>query len=271
MFGRAVAPDLASRSGSDVTIRSREIKTWGLPESHLAEILAARFSELESSDNTTLAFLAGEGVVRVRVTVKAASEAEADMLLDSEERTIRDLVGDAVFGTGSDTLESVCIGLLSDAGLSLAAAESMTGGLVGAWLTRVPGSSAVFLGSAVTYGTEAKTRVLGVPAEVLDEHGPVSEAVAAAMARGARALYESDVAVAVTGSAGPSIQGSELGETCLAVDIEGDVEVVRVQFPGDRERVRIFATATLLDLLRRRLQARGLREAATPRAGGAHE
>lgn len=267
MFERAVEPDLVRRAGRAVTIRSREIKTWGLPESRLAEILSARFSALESSGNTTLAFLAGEGVVRVRVTVKAHDEAEADSLLDAEEALIRDLVGDAVFGSGTETMESVCIGLLDAAGLSLAAAESMTGGLVGAWLTRVPGSSAVFRGSAVTYTAEAKTRVLGVPAEMLEENGPVSEPVAAAMAAGARELYGSNVAVAVTGSAGPSTQGSELGEVYLAVDIEDDVQVVRVHLPGDRERVRIFATATLLDLLRRRLQARSAHRATVgPRA-----
>ncbi|MCC7075815.1 MAG: competence/damage-inducible protein A [Acidimicrobiia bacterium] len=267
MFERAVAPDIVRRMGRSVTIRSREMKTWGMSESRLAEILAPRFEALDSSDSTTLAFLAGDGVVRVRVTVRAASVTEATVALDSEETHLRSLLGDTVFGTDADTIESVCVDLLRRAGLSLAAAESMTGGMVGAWITRVPGSSDVFRGSAVTYATEAKTRVLGVPEDVLDRHGPVSEHVATAMAAGARNLFGADVAVAVTGSAGPVAQGGEVGETCLAVDVEGDVSVVTVRFPGDRERVRTFAVATLLDLLRRRLEARAADAGTGPPSG----
>lgn len=253
MFTRAVAPDLRRLAGHDGVIRSRLLKTWGAAESSLAEMLHDRFRALEDSTTTTLAFLAGEGVVRVRITVRAADDDAATALLDAEEERCRDVLGDLVFGVDDDTLESVCVRILAERGLTLAAAESMTGGMVGTWLTRVAGASAVFRGSAVTYATATKTALLGVDPALLDAHGPVSEPVAAAMAAGARARFDADVAVAVTGSAGPDVQGSARGETYLAVDVGGDVRVTRVLLPGDRERVRMFATATLLDLLRRRL------------------
>lgn len=260
MFERAVAPDLISRMRSSDTIRSRDVNTWGMSESRIADVLAGRIADLATSDVMTIAFRAGIGAVRVRVTVKAQDNELASSLLDAEEVRIRELLGDAVFGTDSDTLESVCVDLLRDAGLKLAAAESMTGGMVGAWITRVPGASDVFLGSAVTYAAEAKSTLLCVPEDILGRDGPVSDSVAAAMATGARRCFGADVGIAVTGLAGPASKGAELqdvevGCVFLAVDVRGDMSVVQLSFPGDRERVRSFAVATLLDLLRRRLQA----------------
>ncbi len=263
MVRRAVLPDVVARMGEAATIRSRVLKCWGTSESRLAEMLAPRFDALAAPGGlpgdagVTLAFLAGLGVVRVRLTVKAASEAAATRALDAEEDACRAILGEVVFGVDDDTLEGVCIGALARRGWTLAAAESMTGGMVGEWLTRVPGASGVFAGSAVTYAVEAKRSLLGVPEGVLAEHGPVSETVASAMATGARRVFGTDVGVSVTGSAGPDAQGSAVGQSYLGIDVGGDVQVVGVRFPGERERVRTFATATLLDLLRRRLAAVG--------------
>jgi len=261
MFDRAIVTDLLTRMGDASTIRSRVLKCWGVSESRLGEMLAERFEYLEATGAATIAFLAGEGVVRVRITAKGSDEASVDALLSSEQRVIGDILGDVVFGTDDDTLESVVLDLLRARGLTVATAESMTGGLVGAWLTRVPGASDVFRGGAVTYATDSKTSVLGVPAELVEAHGPVSEEVAAAMAGEARRLFDADVGLSVTGSAGPDVQGSARGEAYLGIDVCGDVTVAAVRFPGDRERVRTYATATLLDLLRRRLDGSG-------RAGG---
>lgn len=257
MWERAVAPDLLRRMGVAATIRSRVLKCWGVSESRLAELLAERFTALDTSPTTTIAFLAGEGVVRVRITVKGPDEATVESMLAREERIIRDILGETVFGADSDTMESVALDLVRARGWRIATAESMTGGMVGEWLTRVPGASDVYAGGAVTYATESKTAVLGVPAETIEHHGVVSEAVAAAMAAGARRVFGAEAGLAVTGSAGPSAAGSAVGEACLAVDLDGDVSVARVRFPGDRDRVRTFATATLVDLLRRRLTGGG--------------
>ena len=230
------------------------LKCWGVSESRLGEMLAPVFDSLEGSGSTTLAFLAGEGVVRVRLTVRAAGEVEAEALLDIEEERCREVLGDVVFGVDDDTLASVCVRLLADDDLTVACAESMTGGQVALWLTEVPGSSDVFKGSAVTYATDSKVGVLGVPADLVAEHGPVSEAVAREMALRVCDLYGSDVGLSVTGSAGPEPQGgSAVGETYLGVAVYDEVDVVHVRFPGDRERVRMFRATTLLDLLRRRL------------------
>ncbi|MBX7159633.1 MAG: competence/damage-inducible protein A [Acidimicrobiia bacterium] len=253
MWERSVVADLLERMGETATIRSRVLKCWGVSESRLADLLAERFDALDASGTATIAFLAGEGVVRVRITAKGSDEAAVEDLLTSEERVIRDILGEAVFGAGSDTMESVVVDLLRERGQRLATAESMTGGTVGEWITRVPGASDVYAGGAVTYTPASKTDVLGVPAETIEHHGVVSEEVAIAMAAGARRVFGAEVALSVTGSAGPGAQGSSVGEACLGVDVDGDVTVARVRFPGDRERVRSFATATLLDLLRRRL------------------
>ena len=253
MWERGVVPDLLVRMGETATIRSHVLKCWGVSESRIADMLAERFAALDASGTATIAFLAGEGVVRVRITAKGPDETAVEDLLTREERIIRDILGETVFGEGDDTMESVVVDLLRGRGWHLATAESMTGGTVGEWITRVPGSSDVYNGGAVTYAIGSKTAVLGVPAEVIEHHGVVSEEVAVAMAAGARRVFDAEVGLSVTGSAGPGAQASEVGEACLAVDVDGDVSVARVRFPGDRARVRSFATATLLDLLRRRL------------------
>lgn len=253
MFDRGVVPDLLARMGETATIRSRMLKCWGVSESRLAELLAARFETLGATGTATIAFLAGEGVVRVRITVKGTDDDAIADLLAGEERIIRDILGTVVFGVDDDTMESVVIDALREQAMTLATAESMTGGLLGSWLTRVPGASDVYRGGAVTYTTEAKVAVLGVPSETIERYGVVSEETATAMAAGARKVFDADVGLAITGSAGPTAAGSAVGEVCLAVDLAGDATVARVRFPGDRERVRGFAAATLLDLLRRRL------------------
>ncbi len=163
--------------------------------------------------------------------------------------------GDVIFGLDDDTLASVCIDRLRQANWKLAAAESMTGGLIGAALTSVPGSSDVFLGSAVTYASDSKVRILKVDPSIIEQHGPVSSQVTQMMAANSRALFNADVAVAVTGSAGPSAQGDEVGEVFIATDVRGASDVVRLHLSGDRNEVRARATAHALDILRRRLLA----------------
>jgi len=249
-----VIPDLRRRSGAEAVIRSRTLRTWGQSESGLAEVLAERIAELDEMGNPTLAFLASgiEGL-KVRITAKAVDHDEAVAVLAAEEAVLRGLLGDIVFGTDEDTIDSVVVDLLRRRGLTVGVAESLTGGLVGARLTSHAGASEVVRGSIVSYASDIKFDLLDVP------EGPVvSEDAARAMAEGARRVLDADIGLGVTGVAGPDTQdGQPVGTVYLAVALPDRTNVVRVQLPGDRHRVREFATITLLDLLRRTLVASG--------------
>ena len=253
MVLRAVLPDLQARSGATATIRSRTLRTWGLAESALAEVVGPRLEALERAGNPTIAFLASgiEGI-KVRITAKAGDEAADRALLDAEESELRALLGDVVFGVDDETMEAAVARLLIDAGLSLGLAESLTGGLVGARLTAVPGASDWFRGSIVAYDSAVKHRLLGVP------DGPVvSEQAALAMATGSAKVLAADVGLGVTGVAGPTEQdGQPVGTVWMGLAMDGEADAVRVQLPGDRDRIRQFAAISLLDLLRRRLLGR---------------
>ncbi len=254
MVERAVLPDLMRRSGETATIRSRVLRTWGLAESTLAEIVGPRFDTHEGiAGAPTIAFLAsGPAGIKVRVTVKAPTAEEADRALDEEEAELRALLGDVVFGVDDDTMESVVGSLLVGAGLSLGVAESLTGGLIGARLTEVAGASNWFRGSIASYASDVKHDLLDVPA------GPVvSAAAAAAMASGAMRVLDASVGLAVTGVAGPTEQdGMPVGTVFCAVHVDGEASVTELHLPGDRERVRWYSTISVLDLLRRRLLSR---------------
>ena len=249
-----MVPDLVRRSGETAVIRSRVLRTWGLAESTLAEIVAPRFDLLEGvAGAPTIAFLAsGMAGIKVRITVKAAEAGAADAALDAEEKELRALLGDVVFGTDDDSMESVVGSLLLGAGLTLGVVESLTGGLIGSRLTEVAGASGWFRGAVVSYASDVKHELLGVP------DGPVVSAAAArAMASGAARVLGASVGLGVTGVAGPTEQdGMPVGTVFCAVDIGGTPVVAELHFPGDRERVRWYATITVLDLLRRTLLAR---------------
>ncbi|MDQ6696769.1 MAG: competence/damage-inducible protein A [Actinomycetota bacterium] len=252
MMERAILPDLRRRDGATSTILSRTLRTWGDSESALAERLADRITELDERGNPTIAFLASgiEGL-KVRITAKGPDEAMCRELLGHEELVLRRLLGDLVFGVDDETME-IAVGALLDAnGLCLGLAESVTGGLIGARLTSAPGASKWFRGSIVSYASEVKFKVLDVP------RGPVVSAeTAEAMAVGACRVLGADVGLAVTGVAGPAEQdGEKPGTVFVGLAREGSVESVRLTLPGDRERVRQFATISALDLLRHRLLA----------------
>jgi nicotinamide-nucleotide amidase len=249
----AVLPDLQQRAGKLAIIHSRTLRTWGDSESGLAERLAGHMAELDvaGSEAPTLAFLASgiEGL-KVRITVKADDEDRARKLLDDEERVVRGILGDIVFGVDDETMEHAVAKELVRQGLTLAVGESLTGGLVSSRLVNVPGASGWFRGGIVSYATDVKYDVLGVP------EGPVvtSEA-AAAMAEGARRRLGADIGLGVTGVAGPDEQeGQRPGTVFMAVAMgDGEPVVALARLPGDRDRVRQFACISLLDLLRRRL------------------
>jgi nicotinamide-nucleotide amidase len=265
MFERAIAPDLqrrmAERGELEGTIASRVIRTWGMSESGLGEALAGYIDSLDgqsagpAAGTATIAFLASgiEGI-KVRVTVRASDAGTAASLLDGHEAAVRAILaeaaGDVVFGIDDEAIEDAVARVLAADGWTVGLAESLTGGLAASRLVNVPGASAWFRGSVVSYASEVKFDVLGVP------KGPVvSEAAAMAMAEGARRVLGADVGLAITGVAGPDEQdGRPPGTVFVGLARPGrEAEAFGFTVPGDRDRVRQYATIAALDLLRRSL------------------
>jgi nicotinamide-nucleotide amidase len=254
MLTRAVLPDLRRRSGDTSVIASRVLRTWGESESGLDERLRDVITRLDEVGNPTLAFLASgwEGL-KVRLTAKADTLAAAEAVLAGWETEIRELLGPLVFGADDDTMESVTLDLLRGRGLSLGLAESVTGGLVAARLTSVPGASEVFRGSIVSYASEVKYDLLGVA------DGPVVSAEAAAeMAAGARRALGADIGLALTGVAGPDEQeGQPVGTLHVGIASDDGVTTASLRLPGTRDQMRQFSVISSLDLLRRQLLGLG--------------
>jgi nicotinamide-nucleotide amidase len=248
-----VVPRLAARA-SGAVVRSLLVRTTAIPESTLAE----RMGEIEREiAPLTIAYLPGIEGVDLRVTAWGMSSAEADQRLRSAADLVRERAGEHVYGEGNTDLAAVVLERARRAGLSLGTAESCTGGLVGGRITDVPGSSDVFAGGVVCYVNRLKTELLGVSPELIAEHGAVSEAVARAMAEGAQARIGVDMAVAVTGIAGPSGGTPEkpVGTVWFAVASPAGTESRRIIFLGSRREIRERAAQTALFLLNRRLLA----------------
>jgi len=252
MVERAVLPDLRRRSGDTGVIVSRTLRTWGESESGLNERLDPLISQLDVAGNPTLAFLASgwEGL-KVRLTAKAATQVDAEELLDKWDAEVRLVVGEHVFGVDDETMEFAVLDIMRDRGLTLGLAESVTGGLVAGRLTAVPGASDVLRGAVVTYASEVKFDLLDVP------EGPVvSETAAAAMATGVRRVLGADVGLALTGVAGPAEQdGMPVGTLCVGIDDGRAVATRTMRLPGQREQMRQMSVITALDYLRRHLLA----------------
>jgi nicotinamide-nucleotide amidase len=250
MLERAVLPDLEHRAGERQVFVSRTLRTWGESESRIAELLGPRIESLDATGNPTIAFLASgiEGI-KVRLTARAATAPAAADLLDAEEAEIRAVLGDLVFSGVDEPMEAVVGRLLLERGLTVAVAESLTGGLVASRMVSVPGSSGWFRGGVVAYDSQVKFDLLGVP------EGPVvSETAAMAMADGVRRILGADVGLATTGVAGPTEQeGHPPGTVWLGVALGDDVDAVQVRLPGDRDRIRQMTVISLVDRLRRRL------------------
>jgi len=255
MMEGTILPELEELAGSSV-VRSRVLRCAGIGESALAEKVDDLF---EGSANPTIAFLASSGEVKLRITAKAATAAEADALIAPIADEVLTRLGDDVFTTEDETLEEAVVRLLRAAGSTMACAESLTGGGVGARITSVPGSSEVFIGSAVVYALSAKVAILGVSQETLDGPGPVSEACAREMAVGTRRSYGADLGLSLTGAAGPEPHGGvEPGVIWIALDGDDVSHARGFQVPGERDRVRRWAEQAALDLVRRHLEGRPL-------------
>ena len=246
----ALLPWLQGCSGG--VIRSHDLHVFGLTEPRVQELLG---DLMDRAENPSLAPYAKPGEVMLRLTAKGKSPQDCQERMAPLFREVRSRLGDCLYGVDVSSLEEVVITRLRQKGLTLSAAESCTGGLIAKRLTDVPGASAVFLGGVVSYTNAVKAGVLGVPRDLLEQYGAVSEPAARAMAEGVRRLTGSDLAVSVTGLAGPDgdERGNPVGTVYLGLSLPGETLVRRLALGGDRPRIRLLAASTALDMIRRHL------------------
>jgi nicotinamide-nucleotide amidase len=239
-------PPLQRLLAEAVVPRRRVLRLFGVSESSVAKALADAGGD---GDGVEVTICAREFEIHIDLFVQPGADTRADEL----ERAFEEAAGKYVFSRDERSTAELVVDLLRERGLTLATAESCTGGLVATRITDVPGSSDVFLGSVVAYADSVKRDRLGVPAEVLATHGAVSAETAAAMAFGAREALGADVAVSITGVAGPGGGTAEkpVGLVYLhAVGPDGEL-ARRLDFPGDRETIRLRAAVAALHLVRR--------------------
>jgi nicotinamide-nucleotide amidase len=235
---REVLPRLVAAADGAV-VKSRVLRTWGLPESEVSEMLDDLYT---GSTNPSIAFLASAGEIKVRITAKAATTAEAQEMIQPMESEVLRRLGTVVFGADDETIEGIILGLLLTRGWTIATAESMTGGMVAGALTSVPGASAVMRGGIVAYDPALKSSLLGVG----DITEVVTPRVAEEMAIGGRRLLGSDVCVSVTGSAGPEPLEKPPGTMVIAVSTPDQTMTRELRMVGDRERVRTYGVTAAL-------------------------
>ena len=256
MWEETAAPWLRENGGSSGFFVSRQLRFCGIGESDLAEMVG----DLLQGRNPTVAPYASLGDVKLRLTACASSPTEALALLDPLEEELRRRTGTSCYGVDGDTLASVVLDLLRRAGNTLAVAESCTGGGLGAALTAIPGSSAAFDGGVIAYTNAVKSSLLGVPPDVLERHGAVSEQVVTAMANAVLKRFSSDWGVAISGIAGPGGGTAEkpVGMVHLAVAGPDGCEAWVERFGDRRGRLAVQQLTVIraLDRLRLRLLAR---------------
>jgi len=249
----ALLPRLRARSDLQ-TVVHRTLQTTGVGESSLQEKVGDLSDHLD--DALRLAYLPSTSGVRLRLTAYGADRDAAQMRINRLEQVIRSRVDRYIFGTGDDELEAVLGNMLRERGLTVATAESCTGGFVAHRLTNVSGSSDYFLGSVVSYANAVKVNQLGVNPDDLAQHGAVSEPVARQMARGVRDQLEADIGVSTTGIAGPTggTPDKPVGTIWIGyADADGD-RAARLQFVEDRTVNKELFSTSALDMIRRQLQ-----------------
>lgn len=238
-----VIPRISAKAGDESALTSRLLRTWGRSESDVADALDDLYTQ---STNPSVAFLASQGEIKIRITAKAGDRSTGQEMIKPIEEEVRRRLGDSVFGADDETMEVVVLNLLGSLGLTIGTAESMTGGLVAAALTSVPGSSEMVRGGLVAYHTDLKHKLLGVT----DVSQVVDIDTAEQMARGARDLLGVDVAVSVTGSAGPDPMEKTPGTVVIGVSTPDETRARELVLPGDRERVRAYSVTSALQLTR---------------------
>ena len=251
LFAKECVPRLIRLLPAQV-IRARFYRVTGLTESDLDALIAPVYTKYTNPSTT---ILASPGDIQIHLRARCGSEADAERLLSEVGGPIEELLGKHLFSRNGDPLEAIVGTLLRERGATLSLAESCTGGMAGERITSVAGSSDYFLGGFVTYTDRLKTDLLGVDPELIAQHTSVSKEVARAMAEGARLKTGATFAISITGEAGPeSGTGAPVGTIFVGfASPEEPPEALRFAMPGDRPRIRGFATQAALDLLRRRL------------------
>ena len=251
MFEKYVLPKLRETAG-EIFVKRKVLRVTGLGESAADELIAPIYT-LYKNPNTSTLFNKSE--LEIHLTAQAATEADANALNEELAAKIIEKLGVAVFSLNGETMEEIVGKLLRERSETLSVAESCTGGLIGARLTDVAGSSDYFIEGAVVYANQAKIETLGVSAELIEKYGAVSAPVAEAMASGMREKAKTDYAVSVTGIAGPT-GGSEekpVGLVFVGYADQAQIKSVKVNLPGDRYLIRWRASQFALDYLRRKL------------------
>jgi nicotinamide-nucleotide amidase len=251
MFHEELKPVLAERVASRHAVRRRVLHICGLSESGVNQAI----QEIMHLTVPVVGLCARETGVDIRIIASGSSAEEAQALADRTEDVVRKKLGDAIYAADGQTMEEVVGALLKQHRLTLAVAESCTGGLIGARITNIAGSSDYFERGAVTYSNNAKTEMLGVPQALIDRHGAVSSEVAGAMAEGVRQSAKTDIGLSVTGIAGPGGRSERkpVGLVYIALATAQGVRTAEHRFLGDREHIRMRSAQMALDMVRRHL------------------
>ena len=253
MTADVIIPELRARMGGVTeVVRSRTIRCMGISESHLADLLGDR---ARSVKGLPVAYLPSVAGIDLRLTTRGMPSDDATALLDAAIAELKPIIGDHVYGEDEADLAEVVLRQARALGLRMAVAESCTGGMLGARLTAIPGSSDVFVGGVIAYDNDVKTGLLNVSPATIGTHGAVSEETARAMASGIRERMGTQIAIAVTGIAGPDGGTPEkpVGLVWIAAEVDGRARASSRVYPGNREEIRQRASQGALDLVRRML------------------
>ncbi len=253
MFDQELKPVLQERTGGKIAIRKRVLHTCSMSESAVNSAI----QDILRRGVPVVGLTAKETGVDILIVAKEVNVEQAQALADRTEAAVREKLGDAVFATDGQTLEEVVGALLKQRRFTISVAESCTGGMIGALITNISGSSEYFERGVVTYSNRAKTELLGVPAELIERHGAVSSEVAAAMATGIRERAGTDIGLSVTGVAGPGggTEQKPVGLVYIGLAGSRGVRTAEYRFLGDREQIRRRSAQMALDMVRRYLIA----------------
>jgi nicotinamide-nucleotide amidase len=250
LYNDEIAPTLISRRKGELVVLSNTVRTTGVAEATLAEVVQNSGQQFPE-----LAYLPGIQGVDLRLSVHGLSGADAGLVLSKRAADLRAILGDSVYGENDDDLAAIVLALARDSSMKIAVAESCTGGLLGARLTAVPGASSVFAGGVIAYANSVKESHLGVTPHMLEQHGAVSEAAVLAMCTGVRQRFGTEIAVSVSGVAGPGGGTAQkpVGTVWVATNVGDSVRSARRVLPGTRTEIRERAAQMALDLLRKEL------------------
>ena len=251
MFAESVLPELQRFAGEQAVV-VRKLKCFGTGESNIAELLGPL---MQRGRNPLINCTAKYGIITLTINATAKDKDKAHQMAEESEKLLRNKLGELVYGTGEQTLAEVVGEKLARQKMTIAVAESCTGGTLAKLLTDIPGASRYFTHGWVTYSNTAKTGELGVPADLIQKYGAVSEQVAQAMAQGARKKARTDFAIGITGIAGPAggTEQKPAGLVYISVDSDNGCDTKRCIFSGDRRLIRLRAAQTALNLLRMKL------------------